>query len=133
MELRTSEHVETAERNRDLARALLAPPVTSTLIAQGLRSAPYEWIAVIAFYGAVHYVNAFLWERNRAEPVDHGQRSRAVRHDYVLQRCRAAYDRLRNEGFQARYTRRYRLLPQRAQGLVSVDLANVESVVMGAL
>jgi len=133
VEQRTREHIETAERNRDLARSLLAPSVTTSLIAHGLQQPPYEWVAVIAFYAAVHYVNAYLWELLRLEPNDHSERTRYVRNDRTLRRCRVAYGRLRDEGFKARYTRGYRLSSQRAHGLVNVDLANVEAVVMAAV
>jgi hypothetical protein len=72
VEQRTGEHLETAERNRDLARLLLAPSMAASLSTHGFRQPPYEWVAVIVFYAAVHYVNAYLWERLRLEPNDHG-------------------------------------------------------------
>jgi len=94
---------------------------------------PLEWVAVIAFYAAVHLVNAYLWERYRIEPHSHADRSLRVRTDPVLSRCTRAYTRLRDEGYRSRYQRAYRLNVRQATGLVNVDLANVESVIMAAI
>ena len=49
----TIQHLETAARNRDLARALIGYGP-----GMELHSPPFEWVAVVAFYAAVHYVNA---------------------------------------------------------------------------
>ena len=128
MEQWTRDHLDTAERNRDLARLLLTS--SSSL---GLPVPPSEWAAVIAFYSAVHFVNAYLWERYRIEPRDHAERNHFVRTDPILRRCLQAYSRLRDEGFRSRYHRAHRLNVQQATGLVKVDLANVESVVRAAI
>jgi hypothetical protein len=53
MEQKTREHLETAARNRDLAHALIDPE--SSIIVQ---PPPLDWAVVVAFYAAVHYVNA---------------------------------------------------------------------------
>jgi hypothetical protein len=123
----TSDHLDTAERNRDLARSLL---VASSSLR--LPVPPYEWAAVIAFYAAVHYVNAYLWERYRIAPRDHADRNHHVRTDPILRRCLQAYNRLRDEGYRSRYHRSHRLNARQAAGLVNVDLVNVESVVRAA-
>lgn len=128
MERETSEHFQTADRNRDLARTLLHAPTSI-----GPTAASLEWAAVIAFYAAVHYVNGYLRERYQLEPVDHAERSRYVRSDPLLRRCASAYSRLRDEGYRCRYHRAYRLMPQQAHGLINVALANVESVVRSAI
>jgi hypothetical protein len=124
----TREYLDTADRNRDFARTLLR---SASLLGQP--EPPHEWIAVIAFYAAVHYVNAFIWERYRVEPADHFERGGYVNRDRILRRSPLAYVRLRDEGFKARYVRGYRVEPVRANQLVNVDLANVESVVRAAL
>ena len=128
MEQRTRARVEPAERNRDLARWLLTLPSPSSQ-----QPSVDEWIAVIAFYAAVHDVKAYRWEQAHVEPGDHGERSRYVLTDIVPRQCRAAYGRLRDEGFKARSTRGYRLTRQRAQGLVNRNLADVEATVMAGL
>ena len=70
MDQRTSEHVETAQRCRDIANLLLD--------ATSPTPPPYEWAIVLMFYAAVHYVNAYLWERQRFEPADHLERQQMV-------------------------------------------------------
>ena len=128
MEKWTSDHLDTAERNRDLARSLLT--ASSSL---GLSTPSFEWAAVIAFYAAVHFVNAYLWEQYRIAPRDHADRSYHVMTDPILRRCMQAYSRLRDEGYRSRYHRARRLNARQAAGLVNVDLANVESVVRAAI
>jgi len=125
---RTREHLDVAERNRDLARALLAPAISGSL-----QPSPYEWIAVIAFYAAVHYVSAYLWEKHSEEIEEHPRRAARVRTEGLLKRCSLQYGRLSNAGWNARYTRGFQLSRQDAGRLVNFDLANVESVVMAAL
>lgn len=128
MELRTRQHLDTADRNRNLARLLLDAP---SLV--GLPAPPYGWAAVIAFYAAVHYVNAYLWERYRLEPTNHADRTSRVKADPILRRCAEAYGRLRDEGYRSRYQRAHRLRATKAADLVRVDLAAVERAVMAAL
>jgi len=82
----TREHLDLAERNRDLARALLDPA-----IASNLQPAPHEWIAVIAFYAAVHYVSAYLWERHRETIEEQPKRFARVRTESRLRRCASQY------------------------------------------
>lgn len=128
MERETSEHLQTAERNRDFARSLPNRSIGSLL--PGPR---YEWVTVIAFYAAVHYVNAYLWERYRVRPRNHAERGQYVTRDPVLRRCARAYDRLQDAGFKSRYTALYRIPDWRAEGLVNVDLAEVGATVRAAI
>lgn len=128
MDQRTREHLDLAERNRDLARALLSPAISGSL-----QPSPYEWIAVIAFYSAVHYVSAYLWERHREVIDEHPRRSARVRTEGILRRCASQYGRLANAGWNARYTRGFQLSRHDAERLVNFDLANVESVVIAAI
>ena len=88
---------------------------------------------MIAFYAAVHFVKAYLWERHRVAPRNHTERGHHVRHDPGLRRCANAYGRLLDTGYKARYLRRYRITASRAEQLVNVDLANVEAVVRAAI
>jgi hypothetical protein len=125
---RTRQHLDLAERNRDLSRAILDPAISGNF-----QPSPYEWIAVIAFYAAVHYVSAYLWETYGEVIEEHPARWRRVRTEGRLQRCKDQYGRLQNNGYNARYTRGIHLSRQDAERLVNIDLANVESVVMAAL
>jgi len=122
---RTVNHLRTGQRNRDLARALLAQP--------GLAPPPWEWVAVVAFYAAVHYVNAYLWEAARIAPVNHTQRRARVNATRAIRRCRHSYDRLQTAGYQARYDEEFALAEHVAGRLVTVELRAVEAAVMAAL
>lgn len=124
MEFETRQHLAVAQWNRDLAASLRRDS------AQPL---PSEWIVVIAFYAAVHYVNAYLWEELRVARSNHGERTLRVRTDRRLAACRAAYRRLLDAGYQARYTVRFQLTEQQARDLVMVDLTRVEGTVLVAL
>ena len=98
-----------------------------------LRPTPWEWVAVIAFYAAVHYVNAYLWETRRLKPANHGHRGAEIRADSRLVWCRAGYRALQDTGFRARYVETYTLEEQRARSLLNTDLRLVEATVMQAL
>ncbi len=123
----TAEHFRVAERNRDIARVLISPTLA------GLRPTPWEWVAVVAFYAAVHYVNGYLWETARFVPKNHGQRSGRVRRDRGLRRASAEYGRLSTVGYQARYDPAFALSETDARDLVETDLRAVEATVMAAL
>jgi hypothetical protein len=88
---------------------------------------------VIAFYAAVHFVNAYLWEMHRIEPRDHADRTWRVKTDPILRNCVGAYDRLRDEGYRSRYHRMRRINARQAAALVLTDLSSVEAVVLAAI
>jgi hypothetical protein len=124
---KTINHLRIAERNRDLARALLDPALGS------LRPTPWEWVAVIAFYAAVHTVNAYLWETRRYAPTNHGDRWMAVRFNVPISSCSRSYRALRDAGFDARYDERCTITQQDARTLLEVRYRQVEATVMQAL
>jgi len=125
---RTREHLDLAERNQKLAQDLLDLAAAGTL-----QPPPYEWIAVIAFYSALHYVNAYLWEILQKETPSHPQRAAWVRQDKDLSACTGEFHRLWNAGGSARYDRGYSVSPSDAEDLVNTDLKAVASVVLAAL
>lgn len=125
MDQKTLDHLRVARRNRDLARALLAQ--------SELAPEPWEWVAVIVFYAAVHYVNAYLWERYHVDPANHGERTYGVRQDSAINSCQIEYDRLRDQGFRARYDERLGVSYQEARELLEIDFRAVEAAVMRAL
>jgi len=98
-----------------------------------LRPTPWEWVAVIAFYAAVHYVNAYLWEDRRLKPGSHGERRTAVQSDPRTSSCRASYRDLQDAGYRARYVETFTLSHQRAHALLDVHLRRVETTVMQAM
>ncbi|MBA2446594.1 MAG: hypothetical protein H0V51_01065 [Chloroflexi bacterium] len=127
MDPKTSAHLETAARNRDIA-ALVAQ--SSSLDVQ---PPPFEWAVVVAFYSAVHYVNAYLWEKQRYEPPDHGARRNAVLRIAELRVADSAYANLRDLAHRARYRPRFRLPRADAEHVLRADLPLVERTVLGAL
>jgi hypothetical protein len=123
----TERHLQTAERNRGLALAHLhAQPVTTLTL-------PHVWQTVVAFYAAVHYVNAYLWEIRRYTPPDHRSRNLLVDGDPMLRPCSGEYGRLLDAGYRARYVPNFRLAEQEAHDLIEVDLELVRQTVRGAL
>lgn len=84
MDRKTRDHLRVAQRNRDLARALLS--------RNRLAPEPWEWVAVIHFYAAVRYVNAYLWERYHVEPANHQQRTYGVHQDSAINACQGEYE-----------------------------------------
>ena len=101
----TQAHLARAERNRTVARALCDPQQTPTITPP-----PLEWAAVAAFYAAVHYVHAFLWERLGQNPTDHPMRRRCVAQIAPLKAVVGEYDILSDLAYQARYPRTFQPL-----------------------
>jgi hypothetical protein len=76
MQQATRQHLDRAARNQAVAEAFADAPASL-----GLRPPPFDWAVVAAFYAAVHYVNAYLWERYGLEPRNHAEQVRAVATD----------------------------------------------------
>ena len=127
MDPKTANHLRISARNRDLALALLDPSLA------GLRPPPWEWVAVITFYAAVHAVNAYLWETRRYAPTTHGERSTEVRYNLPISACRNSYLALSRAGYDARYDEQFSLTEQQARTLLHVHFRRVEATVMQAL
>lgn len=128
MEQRTSEHLAKADHHRDVAQALIGP-----LASQISQPPPLDWAVVAAFYAAVHYVNAYLWETRRFDPGTHPNRSAAVRAEPALRPAAPAYLRLQDLGFQARYVADYQPDAQSIHDRIQSDLEAVRRVVRQAL
>src|SRR4051794_7677263 len=99
MKARTRWGLETAERDRRLAQYLAN---TSNEVLPD-----YRWAAVVAFYAAVQYVNAFLFERLEFIPNSHAEREAAVRMLADLTVILDDYDQLRDASRLARYSPRF--------------------------
>lgn len=128
MDPKTTEHLETAARNQELAYALLGPPSPINV-----HPPPVEWAVVIAFYAAVHYVNAYLWERQRYAPRDHTARRHAVMRVASLRLAEPAYRNLQDLAYRARYQPGIRLSRTEVEQALHVDLQLVEQTVLAAL
>jgi|SRR5581483_11949117 len=91
-----------------------------------------EWVAVMAFYAAVHSVNAYLWETRRYIPRTHRDRRHAIENDPQISGCGASYGTLQDDGYQARYNEGYSLTEQGARDLLEINFRQVEATVMRA-
>ena len=107
MEPRTRDHLDVALRNREFAAWLLDSATDPPAPAN-------EWAAIVAFYSAVHIVNAYLWEVHRVEPVNHRQRTQYLINDASLSAIRGDFRTLSRLGWSARYDPAVRLSTQRA-------------------
>ena len=123
----TVDHLRIAEANRVLALALLHPAATS------VHPRRWEWTGVVALYAAVHYVNAYLWERRQFAPGSHVERRRFFRSDTVLYPIRERYEFLEGYAYEARYDVRFEATEADARDLVGIDLRSVEAAVSRAL
>ncbi len=118
MDQKTADCLSKADANRDLA---------GELITSSLRSFPYDWVIVIAFYAAVHYVNAYLWENdNQYEPENHQDRSGKIYALPILYHVRDQYRRLNRLGFNARYRETVHFNRNAAQSALA-DLRDIEA------
>jgi hypothetical protein len=122
---KTRDHLTTASRNRTVAERLVGRDDTETISA--------EWAIIAAFYAAVHIVNAFVWERQSLEPINHEERAQFVSLSSVLRPHAQTYARLSINAYHARYTPEYRLEPNRARLVVVRDLGSIEVAIVSDL
>jgi uncharacterized protein (UPF0332 family) len=128
MQQATRQHLDRAARNQAVAEALADAPTSL-----GLRPPPFDWAVVAAFYAAVHYVNAYLWERYGVEPRTHAERARVVATDPNLKQIFVYYDHLSDLGFHARYTRTFRVSRADVQHALHTDLERVARAILTLL
>jgi HEPN domain len=128
LDRRTQDHLARARRNRDVADALTNPAT------RGIINPPaFEWAVVAAFYSAVHYVNAYLWEKLRHEPSNHEGRANMVNRVSDLRSAARSYRRLQSLAYQARYAPEFSISPSDAVDAVQTDLRAIERAVVSAL
>ena len=98
------------------------------------RSQPsIEWSAIIAFYGAVHYINAYVWEHLRYEPESQIERLHMLETFQDLKPLIDHYRRLWDYGTRARYIPLFTLPVAILQRLLDIDLATIEQHIHGLL
>ena len=118
---KTQLHVDLAQTNRDFAHALIQTPP----IDRG----PATWAIVAAFYSAVHYVNAYLWESGHIEPRNHSERSNSVSNDQYFRAVSARYKLLSRRAYDSRYIPSFTASLVDAQRAMS-ELAAIEIVAL---
>lgn len=96
MQQKTRDHIEVAQGNRQFAVWVSHP-------APDRPDQSNAWGVVAAFYGAVHIVNAYIWESHGIELTNHHHRGRHVDRDPLLAHVRDDYRRLASLGWTARY------------------------------
>lgn len=128
MDARTEAHLRKAEHLRQIAHDLSARSASGP---SGLP--PHDWAVAAAFYAAVHYVNAYLWERQRLDPGSHRGRSGLMWSVPVLRPAAGAYSTLERLGWKYRYDPVFQLRPRDVLHVVQVELEDVRRVVRGAL
>ena len=95
MDDRTRQHLDIAEQNLAFARTLLGE--------SGSQTVELRWGIVVAFYAAMHFVNAYLWELARLEPLNHRDRREVIGRWTSLGPMYAAYSTLFDFSIRARY------------------------------
>lgn len=121
---KTRLHVDLAQTNRDFAHSLIQTPP----IGRGQAT----WAIVAAFYSAVHYVNAHLWESGHTEPRNHSERSNYVSNDRDFRAVSARYKFLSRRAYDSRYTPSFTASIRDAQ-LAIAELNAIEIVAMRTL
>lgn len=122
------------ERTRLFLAAAQRHRTAAHFLHQSAASEPSvrEWAVIAAFYAAVHFVNALLWERLGMEPSDHRERSDMVSRIAELQTIRAEYSHLRDAAYVLRYDPKRGIQEDRVRDRLN-DLAVIESAVVTAL
>jgi len=93
---------------------------------------PLEWAAVVAFYSAVHYVNAALVKKGM-KVKRHDERANAIAAISDLRQAGVPYQSLFTFGYNARYLPGFKISLSDVQRAVNVDLAEVEAIVRSCL
>ena len=104
MEQRTRNYLSNAGRNQRFAGSLLFQYIQSSSSQPPIDQPPeLLWSVVAAFYSAVHYVNAYLWEIRRHSPSDHSDREWQIDRDPALRTIAESYGLLKDWSLQGRY------------------------------
>lgn len=114
------------DENRAVARLLAIQQAE-------LANAARRWAAISAFYAAVHYVNAWLWEQFQIEPRDHTERRTFVMTVATFKPVAIAYARLQDQGYDARYRIGYHVSSSDLNDLIERDLQAIRGVVLQSL
>ena len=120
MKPRTAQHLTKADANMKRAQ-LLAD-----------EDPPADWAVVVAFYAAVHYVGALLWEQGDYTPINHRERGEAMHLMRELRPVEDVYDRLNDLGWKARYLPALRVSPTRIETALG-DMVEIRTAVFAAL
>ena len=62
-----------------------------------------DWIVIIAFYQALHWVDAYLLSKEGCQPIGHKKRLKAVRRSAALRPIHGHFNNMYNASLHARY------------------------------
>ena len=92
-----------------------------------------DWVSIVAFYSALHFIEAFL-KKNYGLDFGHHEERHVFMSNNVPRKIFSAYYRLYDLGFNSRY-KSIKDAPtcDEADSAVRFDLANVENFVMSRI
>jgi hypothetical protein len=117
------QYLDTAIENELLARR----------IAEDQEATPdlLRWASTIAFYAAVHYVNAHILATWGSPPGNHAERENVMRMTSLLKTLLPEYLRLKDVSSRARYMPKSRVSRTELVGLLDHELATIADTVRG--
>ena len=120
-EARTLSHLAKAQANRTYAVEVLDDEDAS--------QAALNWAGVAAFYAAMHYVNAYLWETARLEPANHLDREAIIGNWPALAPLSQAFRALFTYSIDIRYAPQFQLRRADLRRMIERDLARIARTV----
>ena len=120
-EARTLGHLAKARANRTYATEILNDDDAS--------QAALNWAGVAAFYAAMHYINAYLWETARLEPANHLDRETVIGNWPTLAPLSRAFRTLFTYSIDIRYSPLFQLRPEDLRRMAGRDLARIARTV----
>ena len=83
-----------------------------------------DWIVIIAFYQALHWVDAYLLSTGQTQPTSHGARKKMVRSDNFLRSIYGNFEYMYNASMHARYHSWKNLYPE-VRVILDIDLNTI--------
>lgn len=83
-----------------------------------------DWIVIIAFYQALHLVDAYLLSTGQSQPTNHGARNNVVRNDKFLRTISGNFEYMYNASMHARYDSWKNLYPE-VRVILDIDLNTI--------
>lgn len=97
MNPRTGQYLDAAARNQTIARRMLER------FDSGVTPPHDDWVITIAFYSALHLVDAYLAEEMNRTPESHRERNQVLRGHPLLSSISPEYNSLRSASERVRY------------------------------
>lgn len=116
-EARTLSHLAKARANRAYAVEVLNDEEST--------QAALNWAGVAAFYAAVHYINAYLWEIARLEPAHHLDRETLIGNWPILSPASQPFRRLFTYSIDIRYAPQFQITRDDLRRMIGRDLARI--------